>query len=399
MARTTATPPAGTPPTGPTPPAAPPPPRTGRPENVSGNPFLWALLELLGLAIILALLGTSYWKWSALLYQGKGLALNTGPLPLLLAAAYLVASFKQVAADQVAGAYFYGKALVRLAPGPHFVPFGLMQIRSESRLVQEFQAPGEPEKVFKGDDGELLPEGMVRPIRAVTRAPKPDDGENQILDVQMTLTLSFVVQYAIVDIFDYVANFESPATVEMQLRDIGEVTLAERVTQNTPRTFIEQLGSVNADLITAVKDRFQNSGINIISVRLISPDVSHGVSTALASIPIAKATAQATIIAADAEKIRLTREGEGTAAATLADRLANAKGALADLEARARGGKKMMKDLKVDGPTVVASETVRNINEKTDVIVVGGEGGMRDLMGLVKGAQAGLNSGKGGTTP
>lgn len=353
------------------------------PADVQEDPALYAQLWIAGWTFValLVLLGLVF--WSSNLFN-IGLTFDAGPTALLVAFICLALSFEMVGADELAGAFFYGKALVRLSSGPHFIPIGLMQIRREPRTVQDFQCPGEPETVFKGDDREPLPPGMVRPIRAVTRAPRAD--ETDVLDGQMTLILNFVVQYQINDIFDFVGNFGTRDMIARQLRDIGESTLAERVTKETPKSFIENLPDVNATLIVKTEERFQNSGVDILSVRLISPDVGHRVSSALANIPIERATAQATAVKAEAEKIKRTKEGEGAAAA-----------AKAMLDAQAEGRKKMMETMKVDGMTVLASEAALSLSEKT-VVVVGAEGGMRDMMGLVKGAQASLNT-TGGKTP
>lgn len=351
----------------------------GDPANERLYPITYLALLIAGLSIMAVLAMYARANWAVTLFKGFGLEFNGGPTALLVFFVYLALSLQMIDADEVAGAYFYGKALARVRSGLHFVPFGLMQVKRVPRTVQQFQAPGEPETVFKGDDRDPLPEGKVRPIRAVTRAPKSD--EKGILDVQMTLDLNFVVRYQIHDIFAYVANFGSLKVVEMQLRDIGESTLAEKVTEHTPGTFIEALASVNETLVTKTEERFQNSGVDILSVRLISPDVSHKVSSAMADIPAARAKAQEAAITAEGEKTKRTKEGEGSAAAELAM-----------LEAQAKGRKAIMTELKVDGAAVLASEAVRGLSDKTDVLVVGAEGGMRDVMGLVKGAQSALAS-------
>ncbi len=347
------------------------------PADVQENPKLHRMLLFCGLTVILVMLIAAWETWDITLFDGFGLVFNGGPTMFLIAILYLSSSLVGVRADEVAGTFCYGKALVRLVSGLHFVPFGLMQIKPAPRPVQEFQCPGEPEKVFKGDDREELPYGMIRPIRAVTRAPK--DGENGILDTQMTLSVNFIVQYAITDIFDYVANFGSKEEIEKQLRDVGEVKIIEDITQNTPASFIEKLPEINGRLAGQVRRRFKNSGINIISVRLVSPDISHDVSKALANVPKARAEAAQVEIRAGGERTRLTREGEGKAAAELAM-----------LNARAAGQKKVMDKLKVGGEAILAAEAVRALSDETDVLVVGAESGMRDVMGLVKGAQSAL---------
>ena len=353
--------------------------------NVEPSPVLYWVLITFGICIIIALLYIAFRDWSIPVSDAVSKDFSIGPGVLIAAVAYLVLSLKMVGLDEIAGAFFWGRALVYLNAGLQFAPLGLIQVGRETRTVIEFQAPGEPEKVFKGDDKDPLPEkDMVRPIRAVTRAPKED--EQQILDTQMTLSFNFVVQYSIREIFDYIANFGTKENIQTQLRDIGEATLSESVTAHTPRTFIEALPTINEQLAVKIRERFLNSGVEIISVRLISPDITHDVSTALAGIPKARADAQSVMATAEGDKVKLTRAGEGNAAATLAD-----------LNARTEGRKKMMEELKVDGATIIAGETVRDLSDKTDVIIAGAEGGMRDLMGLVMGAKSALDKKDGGT--
>jgi regulator of protease activity HflC (stomatin/prohibitin superfamily) len=350
---------------------------TYSPTNINQDWRLYMILQGVGVIFLITLLIL------AVVYRNTrffdfGLTFDGGPTFTFLTLAYVALSFYEVPAGELGGAYFYGQALRRLRSGPTYAPFGLMQVKKAPHTVQEFQCPGEPETVFKGDDREPLPPGMVRPIRAVTRAP--NGNENKILDAQMTLDLNFVVQYVIDDILDFVANFGTQAQIERQLRDVGEATLAERVTKETPRSFIEALPDVNTSLITATQGRFEHSGVKILSIRLISPDVSHGVSSALANIPVARAEAEQAAARAEGEKTKRIKEGEGAASA-----------AKSMLEAQASGRKAMMETLKVDGKTVLASEAALSLSQKT-VVVVGAEGGMRDMMGLVKGAQAALNT-------
>ena len=354
----------------------------GEPAGVSEAPVLYWSLMACGITIVVILAIAAWATRGVFLYKGI-ITFKGGATFSALLAIYVSLSLKVVGVDELGGAFFYGKALVRLSAGPHFIPWGFMQVGKVSRLVQEFQCPGEPEVVFKGDDRDPLPQGMVRPIRAVSRAPKDD--EKKILDTQMTLVLSFVVQLAVTDVFDFMANFGSFKLVQKQLRDIGEVTIVETVSQNTPAEYIENLPDTNKKLITVAQDRFEHSGIKIISVRLISPDLSHDVSKALAGIPEERAKAEQVKVRSLARKVELTNEGAGKAAAELAL-----------LTAQAKGRKEIMDKLAVTGDAVLASEAVRNLSDKTDVLVVGAESGMKDVMGLVKGAQSALAAGKGG---
>lgn len=352
------------------------------PENVRGDKLLYWVLWLSGVAVIAILLLTALVTRGMTKVVGS-IDFNCGLIALEVAVLYTALSFKIAPADTYAGAYFYGKALVKLGSGPHFIPRWLMQLEPKSRLVQEFQCPGEPEKVFRGRDNEPLPSpDMVRPIRVVTRAPQ--EGETGILDTQMTLIVSFVVQYIITDVFDFIANFGDSAQVEKQTRDIGEVIIAEAASDTTPAGFITKLPETNKHLATEMADRLDHLGIKIVSVRLISPDVSYEVSAALAGIPKARALAEQAKVTAEGERVRLTEEGKGKASAEQAM-----------LIARATGRKKMMTELEVSGDAVLAAETAATLSS-ANTIVIGANGGMRDLMGIVAAAQSTLQS-KGGS--
>lgn len=352
------------------------------PTNVTPNRGLYAFLWVCGLAIIGVLLLISWLTRDVLLLRVGAIEFDSGLTALELAFFYAALSFRMAPTDTSAGAYCYGKALVRLSSGPHFVPCGLMQFATRSRLVQEFQCPGEPERVFRGHDNEALPPGMVRPIRVVTREPKGD--ETSILDAQMSPVVSFVVQYVIYDLLDFNANFGSTEQVEKQTRDIGEIIIAERASNTTPAGLIRELPKINETLIGEMGTRLNHLGIKIISVRMVSPDISRKVSEALAGIPEERAKAQQTVIKAGAEETRLTKEGAGKA---------SAKQAM--LTAEALGRRKMMEELKVTGAEVLAAETA-NALVNAGTVVVGAGGGMQDLMGVVKAAQTALRP-KGGT--
>lgn len=308
------------------------------------------------------------------------------PLTLLFLLIFVERSFVKVKENEIGAAFAYGKALIELPSGLRFLPFGLMQSRRYPRGIQQFQCPGEPEKVFKKDDKDDLPEGMVRPIRVVTGGPRADKAfKDDLLDVRMTLTLSYAVQWSITNVLYYASYYGEKTEVEKQIRDIGEALLAEIAVTHSAASFLKALPEINEELGGTIEDHFRNSGVEIKSTRLISPDLSHSVSDALAGIPTANAEAKRAVIRAEANKTTRIKRGEGDAAAQLAV-----------LNAQADGRKKMKTELEVTGDAVLASEAVRGILKETDVLIAGAEGGMKDVMGLVKGAQSALNSPKKG---
>lgn len=348
------------------------------PANVVPDPELYRVLFYCGIVAIVTMTVVTGLLWGSLFF---GDYFDGGQTALIFLMMYILLSFKEIRANEVGAAFCYGKALQVLPSGLHFVPLWLMQIKKGPRTVQEFQCPGEPEKVQKTGDEVPLKEGMVRPIRVVTGGPHKDK-TGDFLNTRMTLSLSFFVQWAITDVLDYTSNYGDSALVEKQVRDIGEAILAETAVNHSPASFIDDLLAINALLAQGMDERFENSGVHIIAARLISPDISRGVSIALANIPTVRAEAEQAKVKSEGEKTKLTNEGAGRSAARLSM-----------LTAEAEGRKKMMDALGVDGDAVLASEAVNGILDKTDVLVMG-QGGATDAMGLVKAAQSALNSSK-----
>jgi len=310
--------------------------------------------------------------------------------------------YRQVETDERGAAYLFGRALKLLEPGLNPLPWGLVQIKTRPRTTQEEQYPAEPNLVSKKDDREPLEYAevdgkqvqCVRPIRIVTGAPKSDSEKKGILEKQMTLTVNFVLQYIITDVVKFIAGVGTTKEAGRQLRDICEATAAEEFVQRTAGEVIEKLSDVNHTLRSTLITRTENWGIEILSARMLSPDISHELSKSLRDIPDAEAKALVVGITAEAERNKRVKEGEGAASARekflVAE--ANAEGVL--LAKRAEGLTKMKKDLDVDGETVIAALAVDSINEKTNVIIAGAEGGMRDILAAVSGAQAALPKNK-----
>lgn len=354
--------------------------------------FLYFVLWGLGIAVLIALgVGAKlFWDVNLITY------FDLGPSCVAIALILLATSIKTRGLNQYGIAFFYKRPLKLLSVGPHLIPIGVMQFETYSKEIQEFQCPDEPDKVFKGHDSDTLPDGQVRPIRITTGAPKRNSKTGEtirkggVLAVQSTFIASFVFRWRIQaggkNIFRTLQtlglSFKDIKTqVEKQLRDIGEAVVAEYASEKTMEQFIAGLRKVNAALLEESSTRFGDTGIEIISALLISPDLGQTTSESLATIPKARADAQNKIVLAEAKEIELTRAGVG-----------NANAARALLDAKASGQKRIMEALDVSGESVLASEAVAGLSEKTDVIIAGAQGGMTDVMGLVKGAESALKT-------
>src|ERR1700744_298365 len=83
-------------------------------DGVVGHPTQYRLYQLLALAVYLIVLPISFIFWNAG-FTPLGTDLNFGPAGLLAVALHLIASLREVRADETAGAFSFGKALKRLA--------------------------------------------------------------------------------------------------------------------------------------------------------------------------------------------------------------------------------------------------------------------------------------------
>jgi regulator of protease activity HflC (stomatin/prohibitin superfamily) len=259
-----------------------------------------------------------------------------------------------------------------------------MQLVRLPRSVDQRQFPGNPEQVFKGDDKATLPSGMVRPIRVVTGDGDVPEEQRKPLQDRATLTVSFFTQFVITHPLCFLVNFKTFDRFIDQVRDAGETVLSERASEGNAADFVDNQVETNGILDERIETRFRNSGVNILHANMISPDISHETSEELAKITRARAKVKQTIIRSEGIKVYRTKKGEG-----------DGLGEKARLSGRAAGMKAMKTDLGIeDGEVVIAAEVARAIADKTDVILAGAEGGMRDIVGMAKGVQAGLNAGK-----
>lgn len=357
-----------------------------RPEKVAANPNLfkkirYGVLITYGVLILLGLL-----TWWVQIIPG----LNIG-LPLILVPfIHFAFSWRIINQDEWGAFFFWERPLVTGEPGPHFLPRGLVQMRTAPRKRKQFQAPGEPEQVFRGDDKVPLPDGMVRPIRITTRAPK--EGETGHLDVQMTASWSFYVQYQILDLFRFFSIVVSFENAEKLMRDTGEAVLNEFASKHTMNGMIENLPEINKVLDNRIRDLVNSWGMEVYEARALAPDLSHSLSEELRNIASTRAIAEQTRERAAAERVRLEEEGLGAAAALAARLEAEAEGREQFLTAEAGGLEAKMNRLGVSGADVLAAEVASDALASADSIIVGADG-IRDLAGMAVAAKHVLGGG------
>lgn len=295
---------------------------------------------------------------------------NMGGIFIALAVIHLASSFTVVNQDEWAGLFFYGKALEDADAGPHFLPKGLIQVVRIPKGLRQFQAPGEPEEVFHGDEKEVLPPGKVWPIRVTTRGPR--EGETEHLDVQMTFEWPFYVQYQIKDLFMFISRVGSFDHAQRLIRDSGEAVQKQFASERTMRGVIEGTIEIDKTLDNCIRKLVNEWGMEIYEARTLAPNLSHSVASELSKIPIARLQAEQAKTLAAGQRVRLEEEGAGVAKARSDLLTAEADGREAFLKAEAAGLAEKKKLLDISGETIVAAEVASDAFAQASGILMGG---------------------------
>ncbi len=354
-------------------------------EPVELHPGLYRRLMVLTGIGYAALLGLGMATWSVMLIP----FFNLGALFFLFALIHFARSWVIVDKDEWAAFFFYGRALKLVEAGPHFRPWLLMQLEKAPKGIQQFQAPGEPEEIFHGDEKLSLPPGMVWPIRITTREPL--ETEKGHLDVQMPTEWSFYVQFQILDFFLFLARVGSFEHAVKMIRDTGEAVLNEFASEMTVNGMIANIKVINATIDNRIRALANKWSMQIYEAKALTPNISHGVATALAGIPIARAEREQMEERAAGTRKKLEEEGAGAASAEGASLTVKAAGRKAWLEAEADGLEAKKKALGVEGSEILAAEVASDAFDKANSILMGGNtNGVAELVATVKATNAAL---------
>lgn len=307
------------------------------------------------------------------------LTLPYGVVLLVFLIAYILASIRFVQTDEIGGIMVLERPAKEVEAGIAFVPLWLTELHTFPLSVQQTQFPADPELISKRRDAEGLLPGQVRPIRITTHAPRKPKDSDDMLDVQMTIEVTFAVRWQIErgDFFNFFVNIPGDgweakkAEINRQMRDSGETDLVEEVSKYTLGEVLKNIETLNGGLATCLQENVGHWGILILEARMQTPDITHELNIALAGIPTARANAEATVTNAEAEKIRLTREGEGRAAAKRAELTAEGEGLIGAARA-----------LEMEGQDYLALQIARDTVGEGDLII--GLEGVEKVIGLGK---------------
>lgn len=213
-----------------------------------------------------------------------------------------------------------GLAVNTYNPGPHFMPFGIFQRRVFPSDLIELPLPASPNLLFDGDDKDPVPKGMERVWRFVTGAPEKasDPSETNQLQVQMVLSVSIFVAWRLrrTGAFNYIISASGdPDQVREQVSGIAQAVLGPACGKRTVAEIISDLNQIATEVRTKIEEVLGPWGVDIITCRVNSPNISHDLATAIRDAAKARAVA-----------VKKITEAKGTTAETGAPEVGLAEG-------------------------------------------------------------------------
>ena len=324
---------------------------------------------------------------------------------------YLLISLRKVKPGEIGVLAFFGKPLVERESGLTFVPFVIFELIRLPRTVQQIELPGEPAKIFRGEDKEVVPRGMVPPTRVTftTSTTKERMGEflnaENLKDVRIpfnaeaeedglserrvTAEVVVVVRWRIDGGIKFVQNIGSVREVNRQIEDVSIALATRMFTQMSLGQALENLGWASRVLSQKIQQRLSGTenpdlghptsttphrswGIVLESAQVKAIPLHHTLNSAIGSAAEAPFNKQQTITDAEAQRRRLELEGQG-----------EGRKEREVLKGRTSGFDHMRKKLDVESETVFAAETARDVAENTDQLILVGKGAQNELLGTV----------------
>ncbi len=344
---------------------------------VADEKWYWiVLVGVAGLLGLFAFFGLQTWDVAREIF---GLKFNLGYWFFVAILGYIVASFwgNELTTSELGVLYLFGKPIwVCQGAGLKFVPWGILSLYRPPADMQEIHAPGKKDEIFWGDDEDEVPAGKTRAIRMTTRAPK--EGEDKPLDAQMTLGLGYFVLWTIKDPVNFRAHIRSVEEADSQLRLVANMALSELIGTLSASEAIAKQKEINEELDNRIRQETKDKrwGVEINQTGLTEINYSHKLASALRDRVQASVEKETKITTAEgtARETELLGEADGKAAR------ARASG---EILGRVDGMKAMMEGLEVDGASVLAAESTRGILKDVDTMLLGGQEGVKDILGVV----------------
>lgn len=238
------------------------------------------------------------------------------------AAAVIAVTTRKTGAEYTGFVNVVGFVTINTWSGPVPLIPGLMSLEKVRKYPKHWQFPADPEHTYNGDDKDELPihpdgEPMVRPLRLVTGPPWPN--YSGILNVQMTTKVMGTMRPRVRNAATFWIRHNG-ATAEEKIaearRQVNETWLqaVQREWGCRPAgKIVDDVDEILKEVLEKVDTDVRSRGLDIYSMTILHPDLSHAVSKAMAGIPEANARKQQIEVDADANKYDEIRKGEAAA--------------------------------------------------------------------------------------
>lgn len=333
-----------------------------------------------------------------------GFVINPQWLFYAMVGMYILAGFRAIPTDKVAGLALFGTPVWQFGNGLKWYPWLVFKLTIETVQLVQGEQPGDADHIFWDDEEKLLPSNMVRPIYVLS-----GENPNGMLptDKQTNLGVSFLVKFQLTKerFFDLVRNV-APIDAEngemirntvtgnqsvtdrllevlRLLRDTGSAFAAGTLGKLSYNEITTHRHLVDELLMLRIKLEIVPWGLDLDEARFTQINPGHAYNKDL------QKRAQAVT-----ERDRLTTVADGKAADIDKVGLANARVREAFLRAEATGQKAIRDELGVDGATVIGAEVGKEIAKGGNAVIT--EGGIGAL-GAMFAAGAEKTKKKGGS--
>ncbi len=262
---------------------------------------------------------------------------------------------------------------------------------TETRLVIQDELPAEPEKIYRGSEGDKLGRTVPKELQLLGMKPPirvtfSDSNEESVIekikkddpyDRRLTAEVVPVIRWRIDNFVVFLKTIGSVGSARKQMEDTCVKTFTEFLTKVSPAVALLRIKEFSAKLQEEIEKLVQSWGIEIENAQIKAINFSQTLNAAVQDVVVKEREKQAAIL-----------EGQG---------LGGKEEAV--LKGRTDGLKKMMDDLKVEGEAVLGAETARAIagegDKSSQRTIIAGSGGFVDLIGAAAAIGESLRAKKG----
>ncbi len=319
------------------------------------------------------------WYLSGISSIVVGGVFNLGYFILGLGLLYFIASIDIIKRNEMSGVSILGWPTKVFSGSLAIVLPGIMEQDEVTALVVELAWPEDDTKVWRGPPDLPVPPGMFPPIRIPFADETGADATADPLTGRVTEEATLFVRIRVCYFWDFFSRIgdtdknisaseeyqEHPERMLTNAREqIGNMAISlifrEFSNKSLARSLAE-VDTVNGELLSDIKRKTKWWGIDVVDAKVKLFVFSKSLNTSIESAVQAKFAARATVTAAEAEKIRLTRAGEGNAAAEKAM-----------IIGRGEGEKEAADKLGVRPQDQLAAEVLRDIAQAKPTIIMPG---------------------------